>query len=489
MEEVDNIIIVTLKQLSSPLPVEITSLKQFTPEHVVDGVARCLTAISQGKEFPNTLPKDMSTRFRIGTNLATACQELGYPSDIGYHLFLYPNEDNIRKLFIWLVERLPKESSEAVEDPLGPMALLMRTVGAEVKRRLDVPWVLPMCKKRNGVAWRGQKQHKQWHMDGAKGVYDLATSHITVPGSTNEKISKESRQYYDESLPLVTAQPKERQDVAPSVLEYNVGAYAYALEWDQEWNTLGLDSGLTKAEYLARKRQQLQSRMAEQLRASALRADGDAGRAGASETLADLLSSFAEQSGWDGKGTRFTHMQQLQYADDAASVALSQADGTFVGGSEAGSGDAGALGAGESADKELSLAERQRIKQEELQAKREAELADLQGKLDGLTSQYEQVEGESKSYASSVHQLEARLAAASGLTGELEEAYKLKKRTFDLLPQAQQNIAQLQALIDASAGRLVELGAQWEQHRQPLVDQHRALKDAKANRALESRQA
>ena len=46
-------------------------------------------------------------------------QEVGYRGEIGYQTFLYSNEAEIRKLFMFLVENLPKESSESASEPLG----------------------------------------------------------------------------------------------------------------------------------------------------------------------------------------------------------------------------------------------------------------------------------------------------------------------------------------------------------------------------------
>ena len=44
-------------------------------------------------------------------------QEVGYRGEIGYQTFLYSNEADIRKLFMFLVENLPKESSESASEP------------------------------------------------------------------------------------------------------------------------------------------------------------------------------------------------------------------------------------------------------------------------------------------------------------------------------------------------------------------------------------
>ena len=40
-------------------------------------------------------------------------------------MFLYSNEADIRKLFMFLVEKLPKESSESASEPLGKRKLIL----------------------------------------------------------------------------------------------------------------------------------------------------------------------------------------------------------------------------------------------------------------------------------------------------------------------------------------------------------------------------
>lgn len=46
-------------------------------------------------------------------------QELGYRGEIGYQTFLYSNELEIRKVFMFLVDKLPKDTAETTEEPLG----------------------------------------------------------------------------------------------------------------------------------------------------------------------------------------------------------------------------------------------------------------------------------------------------------------------------------------------------------------------------------
>lgn len=46
-------------------------------------------------------------------------QELDYKGDIGYQTFLYSNEPEIRSLLMFLVEKLPRQRSENLDQPTG----------------------------------------------------------------------------------------------------------------------------------------------------------------------------------------------------------------------------------------------------------------------------------------------------------------------------------------------------------------------------------
>merc|ERR1719357_1463979 len=63
---------------------------------------------------------------------------------------------------------------------------------------------------------------------------------------------------------------------------------------------------------------------------------------------------------------------------------------------------------------------------------------------------------------------------------------QVKKKTIDLLPDAEDNLGKLQALVEASAKRVVNLASQWEKHRAPLIDELRRLKEICSNQDLES---
>jgi len=135
MEEADAIILLSLRQLGCPLDANVTSLAQLKTEQLVLCTARVLNAINPEFEIPSgsimELPK--ATVFRVCSNLALAIkvrlsialgifeifllsQKLGYNGDLGYHSFLYPNEADVRTMFSFLMEKMPKnEGGEPAE--------------------------------------------------------------------------------------------------------------------------------------------------------------------------------------------------------------------------------------------------------------------------------------------------------------------------------------------------------------------------------------
>lgn len=56
-----------------------------------------------------------------------------------------------------------------------------------------------------------------------------------------------------------------------------------------------------------------------------------------------------------------------------------------------------------------------------------------------------------------------------------------------LLADADKNIEELQTMSKAASQRLFDLATQWEEHRVPLVEQYRKLKDAQMNKEDETK--
>jgi len=111
-------IIVTLKNLSIHIEDEKRKLSQLSTEQLVEAVVKCVNKIDPSKNLPIKLPSGMSARFNAGSRIAEACKSLGCSGDLGYQTFLYSNEQEIRSILIYLIEKLPKneETQENEED-------------------------------------------------------------------------------------------------------------------------------------------------------------------------------------------------------------------------------------------------------------------------------------------------------------------------------------------------------------------------------------
>lgn len=68
----------------------------------------------------------------------------------------------------------------------------------------------------------------------------------------------------------------------------------------------------------------------------------------------------------------------------------------------------------------------------------------LKEELESFSSKLDQLDFEVKKYSAGVKQMEEEITTQTRQNIEKEENYKVKKRTLDLLPDAENNIAKLQ---------------------------------------------
>uniref|UniRef100_A0AAY4DIR3 Coiled-coil domain-containing protein 22 n=1 Tax=Denticeps clupeoides TaxID=299321 RepID=A0AAY4DIR3_9TELE len=450
MEEVDRILIHSLRQAGT-----------WCRNLIVEAVVRCLRAIDPalGNGLSPSLPPGMSARFRLGMSLAQACQDLGYKGEIGYQTFLYSNEPEIRSLLMFLVEKLPRESSEASDQPAGKSVLLQKAIAAQIKAQLALPWLPPNC--------RLPLHSKQQSPGPCHNFYSqplfLTDLNVCALVSVLEVI-----EYYRDFLAPVTTQPSQPMSVPASLLEHHASELSATQEWESEWNSQGLLSRLTPEEYRSRKRARLQKRIVEQLRAAAQNRPDSQATQRSSSDLAELLQSFSgAMAGGEvlSKGTRFTHTEKFTFTQVWCHLFTIKRQMAAA----------------------ASSLPTSRQSEEELQAQQQAELSDVQQQLQQLSIQMEEVGGEmSKNFNNSVLQMSDELKQRELSNAEKEDTVRIKKQTIDLLPDAENNLVKLQNLVEASAKRVVHLASQWEKHRAPLIEEHRRLKELCSNREIES---
>ncbi|ELU08217.1 hypothetical protein CAPTEDRAFT_173272 [Capitella teleta] len=448
MEEVDGIIAHTLRSIGCDVEDEVEAVAQFSTELVVEGVARCLRVINPDLDLPYKLPPSMSARFRIGTSLASAVQDIGYRGEVGYQTFLYSSEADIRRVFIFLIEKLPKEASQGVEESLGASALLRKSISAELMRRISLPWTPNYC-KRNGVCWRGDT----WHREAYSDVHSFRSTPLAIPEGLEDlttPISKETRCYFSKHMPYAQHQPKSSRDVAASLLASNEGQLSAHHEWENEWNTLGMYSRLPVEGYKKKKKEKLLQKISDQISQSVKVAESS------NKEMLQSLSAI-RTAGTKTKASRFTHIEKLQFAQDEEN-AVSQV-GTPVVHSE-----------------------------EDTQKKREEETEELRKTLAQVTANLDRLRIQSKKFKEKSILMEEEIGNLEESQAAMKEEYKVKKKTLDLLPNAEKNITDMQGLVEASSERLLSLKAQWEKRRQPLIAQYEELKHLAQSQMSESQQ-
>lgn len=449
MEEVDNILIHALKQVGTEVSDETDSVKQFSSELIVEAVVRCIRVIDPGLGggLSTALPPGMSARFRVGMSLAQACQDIGYKGEIGYQTFLYSNESEIRSLLMFLVEKMPRENAEASDQPTGKSVVLQRAIAAAIKAQLAVPWLPSNCRL---------PLHGETQSPGA--LHSFHVQPLSLPYSTKgqgKKPLKEVTEYQRDILPPVTTQASHHASVVASILEQHTAELSAAQEWDNEWNSQGLLSRLTPQDYRCRKLTRLRKRINEQLRSASLPSPESAfGGPSSTPDLSELLQAFKSSDHILTKGTHFTHTQKFTFAQEAAAVTSS-------------------IPAGHQSESDLQL-------------RQQEELTSLQQQFQQLCSDVDQLAADMKHMSVTHTQVLDELKQRELGNSEKEEKMQVKKKTIDLLPDADNNLLKLQALVEASAKRVVNLASQWEKHRAPLIDEHRRLKEICSNQDLES---
>lgn len=445
MEEVDKILIHSLRQVGTPVPPEVQSVRELSAELVVEAAVRCLRAVrpALGGALSPHLPPGISARFRLASDLAAACQELGFGGDVGYQTFLYSSEHDTRRLLLFLVEKLPRDDSGGGAEPPGKSGALLRAIGARIREQLGTPWVPPPC-----------RPPRLQRLQGSAHLRPFTTCPIALPQSGGPP---ELQEYLGELAPPVTEQPPLHSWTPPSLLETHMAQMSARRDWEAEWGGAGLASRLPPQEYVAKKRQRARLRALEPLRQACPPRPQN-------PPLDPTWLREAFGAGGVGgalpKGSRFTRAQHLTHEEDPKMVLqrIQAAENLLP---PRGSEEAGGA---RQANEESSLRET----------------------LSHLEAEIERCRGAVRDTQLNLSQVEAEVQQGRVALGGREDELRLKARAVELLPDAEGNMAKLQAVVEGSSRRIVSLAGQWERHRSPLLSEYRQLRAMRDSAQLES---
>ncbi|KAK7789358.1 hypothetical protein R5R35_010313 [Gryllus longicercus] len=433
MEEVDNIIIHSLRKIGCDIEDEIDSLKLFSPELVVQAAVKCLDIIQPQLGLPHSLPPSMSARFRLGASLAQACVDLGYPGEMGYQTFLYSNEADVRRVFMFLIEKLPKEAEKSIIEPAGRTEILVKQIGEVLKKQLQSPWLPSYCWRR-GVRWR---EDGSWSREGCGHHQPFSSCDLNIPKTVNLKndVSQAWCEYYVRYLPLVTDQVANRRQLVPSLINFNEKSIAL-----KERLSLSVPSESICIKIPQR-----------------------------------LLTCLVQDV---EKSSQLDFSQQLMYVNDSGEK--SKLNQSALSDKFQNSQVTTAVQNLDDIRTDPTSVALMKQKQEEEQLEKTRE------EVENFVEVTKETLLSVKKLSAKLAQLNEDLPGEEKALKELEERYAVKKRTYDLLPDAEANLSKLQSMVESSAQKLVSLAAQWEKHRAPLLEQYRGAKERNSNKASES---
>eukprot|EP01112_Ceratiomyxa_fruticulosa_P008695 TRINITY_DN2252_c0_g1_i1.p1 TRINITY_DN2252_c0_g1~~TRINITY_DN2252_c0_g1_i1.p1 ORF type:complete len:627 (-),score=155.13 TRINITY_DN2252_c0_g1_i1:559-2439(-) len=441
MEEADKLLILNLQDYGLVIEEGVVTLAQFEPELVYKACLCYLRLIDEAKAepFPEGLPRGMSSRVNTASNLTTVIKGLGYKAELSYHQLLYPNAIDLRKLLMWLQQAVPQKS-DVVDNGGGGGG------GSLVVLSDVIAKTLANIQKESWVPW---SHHQQPHVGNTSRSRQLQTVPLKTPVRGRAvKTTPGLEAFYTKYLPPVSAQPLRKDDVAPSVFETNLASFAEAQEKENEWNTKGLTSGLNPIAYREQKLKAIMSTIGASFRihmAEAARANEASGKVTDLSRLIESIEGATSQ-----EGTSFG--RKVLFNQESAGVNV-----------------------------EPKVSEEERI------AQQQKEIEDAQQILSQITNKVGKLEKDIQGVESSIRRLEAGIQDEDVRREGLEKEYRIKKRTFDLLPEADKNIAELQSISATSSLRLIELAQEWEKHRVPLLEQIRQLKDDQMSRQDETK--
>ena len=431
MEDVDAILLPILRESGCPLPPELTSMKQLDSDlfytssvtilRLINSSSPSSSSTSPLTKHPLAMPTGKAARFRITSALCAEIKGKGYPAELGYESFLYPNEAEMRRLLRFLVEKLPKlEPAEA--DDLHPTS-----PAADIHSRVHAA-LLAFSKQTTPLSI-------------ARHPY--STVQLELPALSPAAALAYTRGFQ----PLLPLQPARPSAFIPSLLELNLHSLLQAAEREKQWN----DPSAIPAE---QRRLNLIASMRAALSSELARVGG----ATTSSRRALHLYAVGGEAGVGGglRATAFSRRVQFEQEAGQAQAQVVSEVGTVTRVNDVG-----------------QSAEEREAEEEERRRTREQQLTQLNTQLTDTSQTLAALDTRISSFSSSSRQLEAELLALASSTTALEEAYKVKKRTLDLLPEAQKNESELRALVDASSARLLDLATEWETHRQSLLNRLR----------------
>lgn len=195
-------------------------MNQFDADIVVEAVSFCLEAILPDQKFPKKLPPSMSHKLKIASSLAEQIKELGFRGDMGYQTILYCNEVEIRRVLMFLIERLPRDANKTIQiEQTGYVPKLVKKIEENLKTSLKQMW-LPSSLFPNGV----RECDSQSLVNSFGNCAPLKSVNLNIP-DTSKNTNENLKEYWIHHVADVTKQCPTKS-LIPSLLFRDCEFYA-----------------------------------------------------------------------------------------------------------------------------------------------------------------------------------------------------------------------------------------------------------------------
>ncbi|KAK3880981.1 hypothetical protein Pcinc_014557 [Petrolisthes cinctipes] len=420
MEEVDKILILSLNHLGCEIDEnEVSSVGGLDVNGVVGGVVRCVKAINPDCDLPSSLPHNMAQRFRVAAAVAQAVKDVGYPGDVGYQSLLYPNETDIRKIFMFLIEKLPKDTAVVSDEPLNRASLVHREAKRKVSEALGRPWLPAHCCRvlRSHASHPSPVTHYGTHH-----IQPFSSAHFKFPPHP-ANVPPESREYYEHHLRRVTSVVGVSRMIATLL-----NTHAAQLQ-----TSTVLPPTTTKE---SEERIQLETIYSI---SSDMRAEEKVER----KTEGTTETSIAPQP---------SHLALSPFLAATQMVDVKESDKTAMEASSA------------------PVQSEKKTTEEEVRARREEQITALQNDIDTISKKISECTEGIKETESTLVKMSEQIEQEEQQRQQQVADLKVKQKTSSLLPESQANLQRLKAGQKNSEEKMVRLQRQWEEHRRPLSE-------------------
>ncbi|KAE8990191.1 hypothetical protein PR003_g22992 [Phytophthora rubi] len=402
-------------------------------------------------------PVGVAARHRVGSKLANILKELGYAGDCGYNHFLYPSEKETRNILSWLVGKLSRSKLEENDEDDSKSEVLARMgAGTDVAGWQDAV----LKSEQLGNIFSSWKREKTLHVlpnpdfKGLKGFQrlPLQTSTLELPWT---RPGKSMCKLFDNFPSDSVKSTSLLEALAVAKRGSNMVLREEEFEEEVEMEVLG----------------------------AALKRDAIKAVLKTAESAEE--TEFLAPQEDETEDDKFAVIQPQSFLVNAlpdVPLTLNSSDAAL--GAEVAVGEGSSMASTGSSTIDSSKAEGgigQQFTDEQSLEEVQKQVDDTERRIAAMRKVLDRERGE-------LQQVQQHVLETQATGQEMQKQLARQKQLVAMLPQAQANIAKLEAICQTNEEKKVELFQQMEIARGPLLKEYAELEGQKSSRKARCRQ-